>query len=169
MRFIALLGLATAALAAPASAACFDQCLSGKIETSSDDLEIRDAARSCRDVCDAEALAELKKNGLSEGLASCRAKKLSLEDFRKVRAASPSYRIQANVFLWDVTNPFPDRLLTRVEVSTQNLDLQEVGFTGTGLVPPSSTATFVIPSFYEGYPAVRFSAKVSGIWACEVK
>ncbi|GLK66679.1 hypothetical protein [Hansschlegelia plantiphila] len=168
MRMVLAVALALAASGANAQS-CFRECLGGKIDSGSDDAATRDAARECRETCDGETRAALDKEGLSARLEGCRAEPLSLADFRKVRSASPSYYVQANVFVWDAKNPFPDRVLTKIEVTAQNLDLNEMGFTGTGLVPPSGVGTFVIPGFFDGYPAVRFAAKVQTIWACSIK
>lgn len=167
-----ILPLALAGLLATAGAAqsrCFDECFGSKMKMDSDDIAVKDFARECRTTCDAEAQTELEKLGLADKVKSCKAERLTLEQFREVRGASPSYRVQSNIFLWDVKNPFPDKVLTRIEVSTQTMELQDLSFTGTTIVPPSSVATVVIPSFYEGYPAVRFTAKVQAIWACDVK
>jgi hypothetical protein len=169
MRMILAALIAATAAGGPAEARCFDDCFASKMQTNSDDIAAKDFALQCRATCDAEAEAELQSKGLAAQVKACKAERLSLGQFRAVRAASPSYRVQSNIFLWDVVNPYPDKVITRIEVSTQTMELNELAFTGTGLVPPSSAGTFVIPSFYEGYPAVRFSAKVSAIWACEVK
>ncbi|GBD47485.1 hypothetical protein [Methylopila sp. Yamaguchi] len=170
MRTASLVAAALLCLvAAPARSACFDACFGSKVAADSDDIAVKDAATACRQSCDAEAQTALDRQGFGAQLKSCRAHPISLEEFRKVRGASPSYRVQSNIFLWDVKNPFPDKVLTKIEVSTQTMELNDLAFVGTGLVPPSSTATFVIPAFYEGYPAVRFSAKVSAIWACDLK
>jgi hypothetical protein len=156
-------------LVVPAAAACFDQCFGTRITLQSDDIDVKDAARDCRETCDGEVAADMTRRGVYDQVKGCRAQPLSLEDFRKVRGASPSYRVQSNVFLWDVRNPFPDRVVTKIEVLTQNMELQDTSYVGTGLAAPDSTATFVIPGFYEGYPAVRFTAKVTRMWACPIK
>ncbi|MFD1704078.1 hypothetical protein ACFSCV_13825 [Methylopila henanensis] len=166
----AFMAAALATAAPEARAGCFNDCFGSKMQGDTDDIAAKDFARECRATCDAQSADRMASAGVDPArLQTCKAERLSLEQFRDVRAASPSYRVQSNIFLWDVVNPYPDKALTRIEVSTQTLELQELTLTGTGLAPPSSTATFVIPEFYEGYPAVRFTAKIRAIWACEVK
>jgi hypothetical protein len=165
--------LAAALLALSAGAAdaqtCFRDCLSGKLESSSDDIAIRDASKECRATCDAQTRQAMDASGVGSKLDGCKATPLTLEEFRKVRSASPSYTVQAGTFTWDAKNPFPDRALTRIEVTAQNMDLNDMAFTATGLVPPSGEGAFVIPGFFDGYPAVRFAAKIKTIWACDLK
>ncbi|MFC7051622.1 hypothetical protein ACFQI3_02850 [Hansschlegelia quercus] len=169
MRFV--LAAAFFALSAGAADAqsCFRECLSGKLESSSDDIAIRDAAKECRGTCDARTREAMDAKGVGSKLDGCKATPLTLEEFRKVRSASPSYTVEAGTFTWEAKNPFPDRALTRIEVTAQNMDLNDMAFTATGLVPPSGEATFVIPGFFDGYPAVRFAAKIKTIWACDLK
>ncbi|MFL1875155.1 hypothetical protein ACIKT0_08060 [Hansschlegelia beijingensis] len=152
-----------------AAQSCLRDCVNGRISATASDVEIKDAALACRQTCEDGARAALERDGLLEKSANCSAEPLSIEDLRKVRAASPSFYVQSNVFIWDARNPFANRVLTKIEVSTQNLDLNDVGFTGAGLVPPSGEGAFVIPGFYDGYPAVRFAARVQKIWACRIR
>lgn len=154
---------------AGAHAVCFDECFGSKMKMDSDDIAAKDFARECRTVCDARSQAKLEELGLADKVKACKAERLPLEQFREVRGASPSYRVQSNIFLWDLKNPFLDKVLTRIDVGTQTMELNDLAFTGTTLVPPSSVATVVIPGFYEGYPAVRFTARVQAIWACDVR
>lgn len=170
MRIIFASLAALAAFAAtPAHATCFRECLGGRIETQSDDQQIRDAAKTCRETCEAKARDALQRDGKLAAVTDCKAEPLSKDDLKKLRAETPSYYVQSNTFIWDITNPFPDRALTRVEVTAQNMDLNQIAFTGAGLVPPSGEGVFVIPAFFDGYPAVRFAAKVEKVWACPVK
>lgn len=169
MKLLPLVVAGLLASAGAGQAACFDQCFGSKMQTNSDDIAAKDFARDCRATCEAEAQRQIEALGIADKVKGCKAEPLSLAQFREVRGASPSYRVQSNIFLWDVKNPYPDKVITRIDVSTQTMELQELAFTGTGLVPPNATATFVVPSFYEGYPAVRFTAKVSKMWACDVK
>lgn len=166
MRF-PLAAVLSLGLVAPAGATCFRDCLGGRIQTSSDDQQIRDAAKECRQSCEAQVRAGLERDG--ELIADCKAEPLSKEDLKKLRAETASYYVQSNTFIWDMKNPFSDRVLTKVEVTAQNMDLNQIGFTGTGLVPPSGEGVFVIPAFFDGYPAIRFAAKVEKVWACPVK
>lgn len=169
MRLI-LAAAATIVLTSGAGATCFRDCLGEKITSAqASDDDIRGAAKACRQVCEAGAREGLEKDGKLAQVTDCKAEPLSLTDLRKLRAETPSYYVQSNTFIWDIKNPFPDRALTKVEVTAQNMDLNQIGFTGTGLVPPSGEGVFVIPAFFDGYPAVRFAAKVEKVWACPVK
>jgi hypothetical protein len=168
MRLEIALSLA-ALLAAPASATCFRECLGGKIQTQSDDQQIRDVAKECRQTCESAVRDKLQSEGKLAAVTDCKAEPLSKEDLKKLRAETPSYYVQSNTFIWDFKNPFADRALTRVEVTAQNMDLNPIEFTGAGLVPPAGEGVFVIPAFFDGYPAVRFAAKVEKVWACPVK
>jgi len=164
------LALCLAALsAAPASATCFRECLGGKIETQSDDQKIRDVAKECRQTCEAQARETMERAGTLATLADCKAEPLTKDELKKLRAETPSYYVQSNTFIWDIKNPFADRALTKVEVTAQNMDLNPIAFTGAGLVPPAGEGVFVIPAFFDGYPAVRFAAKVEKVWACPIK
>lgn len=169
MRLIIAAVLLVLAVGQAEAQTCFRDCLAGKITSSSDDLAIKDASRECRESCENAVRTKLETDGFGDKLKDCKAEPLSVEDFRKVRAASPSYYVQANVFVWEAKNPFPDRVLTKIDVSAQNLDLNEFEFTGTGLIPPSGSGAFVIPSFFDGYPAVRFAGKIRTVWACTIK
>lgn len=168
MRLALILGL-TASSAAPASATCFRECLGSKIQTQSDDQQIRDVAKECRETCEAKVREGLERDGKLAAVTGCKAEPLAKDELKKLRAETPSYYVQSNTFIWDFKNPFPDRVLTKVEVTAQNMDLNQIAFTGTGLVPPSGEGVFVIPAFFDGYPAVRFAAKVEKVWACPVK
>ncbi|HVI28353.1 hypothetical protein [Hansschlegelia sp.] len=165
-----ILVLALAAFPGVAAAqSCLRDCVNAQIAATASDIEIKDAALACRQTCEDKARGVLERDGLLDKAANCKAELLTTDELRKVRAASPSFYMQSNVFIWDAKNPFPDRVLTKIDVSAQNLDLNDVGFTGTGLVPPSGEGAFVIPGFYDGYPAVRFAAKVQKIWACKIR
>jgi hypothetical protein len=169
MRAILALALAFGATSG-ATATCFRDCLGEKITSAqASDDDIRKAARECRESCEAGVRAGLERDGKLAQVEGCKAEPLPLADLRKLRAETPSYYVQSNIFIWDFKNPFPDRALTKVEVTAQNMDLNPVGFTGTGLAPPGGEGVFVIPSFFDGYPAVRFAAKVENVWACPVK
>lgn len=168
MRFILAAALAVLGVTG-ANATCFRDCLGSKIQTSSDDQQIRDVAKECRMSCEAATRESLERDGKLSQITDCKAEPLSKDDLKKLRAETPSYYVQSNTFVWDFKNPFPDRALTRVEVTAQNMDLNQIAFTGAGLVPPAGEGVFVIPAFFDGYPAVRFAAKVEKVWACPVK
>ena len=168
MRLILAALLATTAVQS-AGATCFRECLSSRITSSSDDDAIRKAAKQCNESCEGKAREAMRADGTLAAIESCKAEPLSKEDLKKLRAETPSYYVQSNTFIWDFKNPFPDRVLTRVEVTAQNMDLNQIEFTGAGLAPPAAEGVFVIPAFFDGYPAVRFAAKVEKVWACPVK
>lgn len=169
MRFAIVASALLIAGGAANAQTCFRDCLSGKLESSSDDIAIRDASKECRATCDAKTREAMDVQGLGAKLDGCKATALTLEEFRQVRSASPSYTVQAGTFTWDAKNPFADRALTRIEVTAQNMDLNDTAYTATGLIAPSAQGTFVIPGFFDGYPAVRFAAKIKTIWACAVR
>lgn len=151
-----------------AEATCFRDCLGARIQSSSDDDEIRKAAKQCHESCEAKVREAMQRDGTLASLTGCKAEPLSRDDLKKLRAETPSYYVQSNTFIWDFKNPFPDKALTKVEVTAQNMDLNQIGFTGAGLVPPAGEGVFVIPAFFDGYPAVRFAAKVEKVWACTI-
>lgn len=172
MRVILAVTLAAplALVGAPeARATCFRDCLGGRIQSSSDDQHIRDAAKECRQTCEAAARDTLAKDGKLAQIDGCRPELLSKDELKRLRSETPSYYVQSNAFIWDFKNPFPDRAIMKIEVTAQNLDLNQIEFTGTGLVPPSGEGVFVIPAYFDGYPAVRFAAKVEKVWACPIR
>jgi hypothetical protein len=167
---LALLALALSLSAGAAEATCFRECLGSKVTSpQATDDEIRVAAKECRLSCEAKVRASLEAEGKLAQVEDCKAEPMPTEDLRKLRAETPSYYVQSNTFIWDIKNPFQDRALTKVEVTAQNMDLNQIEFTGTGLVPPGGEGVFVIPAFFDGYPAVRFAAKVEKVWACPIK
>lgn len=160
-------GSAAAAAATPART-CFESCMAPYAPKSDDYFPFANHVKACRDRCDGEAIADLKATGSYAAYAACKPEKLDLEDFRALRAANPSWQAQFNVFLWDVRNIFPDRLLTGIEVRTQDMNLVDVDLAAEGLIPPGGAGTFVIPDFFDGYPAVRYATKVTSVSACRV-
>ncbi|PZQ15801.1 MAG: hypothetical protein DI565_08140 [Ancylobacter novellus] len=168
MRAASLALIMTLIVPATASATCFRDCLGSKIASESSDQQITDAAKQCRESCETQARDGLAQAGKLDQVTTCKAEPLSKDELKKLRAATPSHYVQSNIFIWDFRNPFPDKALFKIEVGAQNMDLNEMSFTGTGLVPPSGEGAFVIPGFFDGYPAVRFAAKVVKVWACPV-
>jgi hypothetical protein len=160
-------GMAPAA-AAPAGG-CFATCMAAHPPKTDDYFNFADDVKACRDRCDADALGRLKSSGLYETYAACTPVPLSKQDFRDLRAANPSWQSQFNVFLWDVRNIFKDKVLTGIEVKTQDMNLIDVNLTADGVIAPGEAGTFVIPDFFDGYPAVRYATKVVGVTACTVE
>lgn len=153
---------------APARADCFSACIAADPVVSQDHFKMADGVRACRDMCTSEALDGLRKVGLYEAYAACKPRALTRDEFRAVRAASASWRQQLNIFTWEVRNIFPDKLLTGIEVATQDLNLSTVSVSAASVIPPNSTGTFVVPDFFDGYPAVRYATKVATIIACDL-
>lgn len=164
---LALIGLA--GLAPPALAAgpgCFASCMAERPPKTDDYYAFADTVKLCRDRCDALALEGLKTTGLYEAYAACTPAPLSKEDFRDLRANNPSWQSQFNTFTWDITNPFKDKILVEIEVQTQDMNLSTVSLTSAGVIAPGQSGTFVVPDFFDGYPAVRYATKVRGAKAC---
>lgn len=169
MRIFLAAGLFAAACGAAEAQSCFRDCLNGRIDQNSDDVAVKDAARECGEACEAKTREALEKAGLWGKVEGCRGEPLSLEDFRKVRAASPSFYVQSNVFVWEARNPFDDRVITRVDVSGQNLQLSDMAFTAAGLAPPGGVGTFIVPGYYDGYPGARLAGKIQTVYACPIR
>lgn len=162
---------ATAVPAASAASAggCFATCMAAHPPKTDDYFNFADDVKGCRDRCDADALGRLKSSGLYEAYAACKPVPLSKQEFRDLRAANASWQSQFNVFLWDVRNIFKDKVLTGIEVKTQDMNLIDVTLTADGVIAPGEAGTFVIPDFFDGYPAVRYATKVVGVTACAVE
>ncbi|WP_395664753.1 hypothetical protein [Methylocella sp.] len=163
--FAAVCGFAPA----PAGALdlCFKSCLTPRMSAPDmDDRAIREALSACRSQCEDEAKQRLAALGEDESLRACAAAPLSEAEFRRVRSASPSVVGVAGAFLWEVDNVLPDKIIRRVEISTQNMELQEVVMGAGGYAAPGERATFMIGHVADGYPAVRLSSRVRAIYAC---
>ena len=154
-----------ALLAAPAGAqTCFRACLASRIAAPDiSDQQIRSQMKTCRSLCEAEATAA---PGLAEKLDACEPEAVSDADMKRVRAASPGILAYADAFTWDVHNVLESRAIRRVEIATQNLELQEVVLAGSGTVLPGATQTVLVSAFSGGYPSVAASARVRAIYAC---
>ncbi|QJP12432.1 hypothetical protein G3545_01365 [Starkeya sp. ORNL1] len=148
---------------------CFRACLSERITSSDDDVVMRDAMRACRDQCTREETAALKAEGLYDDYATCKPQPLTEDEFRRVRSANPSFTVQINVLVWELSNPLPDKVIRAVEVSTQSMSLSDAAFTTRTVIPPRHTATIVVMDFFDGYPGARFANKLTRIEACPVK
>ncbi|BBE71428.1 hypothetical protein [Oharaeibacter diazotrophicus] len=157
------------AWAAAPVAACFSSCMKPYAPTSDDYFPFADHVKACRDRCDAATLDAMRADGSYAAYASCERAPLDKADFRALRAANASWQSQFNVFLWDVRNVFPDRVLTGITVRTQDMNLIDVDLEAVGVIPPGATGTFVIPDFFDGYPAVRYATKVTSVTACRIK
>jgi hypothetical protein len=149
-----------------AQADCVAACMRDAPLASQDHFVRADAVRRCRDGCEREMRGKIASSGLDERLRSCERRDLTLPEFRQLRGANPSWQQQFNIFTWQVTNRFEDLVLTGLEVTTQDLNLSTVTLSAAALIPPGETGTFVIPDFFDGYPAVRYATKVERVTAC---
>jgi hypothetical protein len=168
-----LIGLAQAQILAlgeaQAAETCFHTCVKSKlIATDIDDQQIRDFMAGCKETCDEELKARLEKEGLEAKLAACIPERVPDEDMKKVRSASPSVVAFANAFTWDVNNVLPGLFIRRVEVSTQNLSLEDVILTAAGTVAPGESETFLMNNISDGYPSLRVTTRVKAIYACHL-
>ena len=154
-----------AALAVPAQAqTCFRACLAPKLAAYDiADQQIRSAMKTCRAACETAVLA---RPGLEAKLAACATEPLSDADFKRVRGASASVLAFADSFTWDVTNVLENRVIRRVDLTTQNLALQDVDLSGTGTVLPGETQTVLVSAFSGGYPGAGVATRIKAIYAC---
>ena len=142
---------------------CFRACLAPRIAASGiADQQIRAQMKTCRNLCEAETLSP----ELAAKLDACEPEPVSDADMKRVRAASPGIAAYADAFTWDVRNVLEGRVIRRVEIATQNLELQEVVLAGAGTVLPGATATVLVSAFSGGYPSVAASARIRAIYAC---
>jgi hypothetical protein len=149
---------------------CFHICLKAKlISPDIDDQAIRDDMQVCKSQCDEEEKAQLETDGIAAKAAACVLEKLPDEDMRKVRSASPSVVAYANAFTWDVNNVLPDKLIRRVEITTQNLSLEDITMSGGGAVEPGKSGTFLIRYIADGYPSMRVTTRIKAIYACSLE
>ncbi len=169
MALAALLGLAFAPGQAGAAETCFHACVKGKlIAPDIDDQTIRDNMQFCKKSCDEEELVQLEASGTAEKITACTAEKLDDSDFKKVRSASPSVVAYANSFTWDVQNVLPDKIIKRVEITTQNLSLEDVTISAGAIVEPGKSATFLSRYVADGYPSMRVTTRIKAIYACDL-
>jgi hypothetical protein len=149
---------------------CFHLCLKGKlISPDITDQAIRDEMQACKNRCDDEAKAQLESDGIAAKVAACVPEKLPDEEMKKVRSASPSVVAYANAFTWDVNNVLPDKIIRQVEITTQNLSLEDITMSAGGMVEPGQSATFLIRYIADGYPSMRVTTRVKAIYACALE
>ena len=148
---------------------CFHACLTPKLTSSAiDDAGIRDVMKLCRNVCEAEIEARLKKTGAGKALEACDPQPVADAEMKLVRGASSSFQLVASNFFWDVKNVLPGKTIRRVEMIMQNLDLQDVVMSSRGTVLPGDSATILFSSANDGYPAAAVTARVAAIYVCPV-
>jgi len=149
---------------------CFNACFRPQlVGTDIQDSHIRSIMRRCHDMCADDAERRLSLSGRSEKLLNCEPAPLSQDEFRRVRAASPSFVAFANTFTWDVHNVLTDKVIKRVEAITQNLELADVVLGGGVTIAPGETETVFIPAFFDGYPQMRVSTRIKAIYACPLE
>jgi hypothetical protein len=157
---------------APAQAieTCFHMCLKAKLVSPNiDDQAIRDEMQACKARCDQEQKALLESDGIAEKVAACVPEKLPDAEMKKVRSASPSIVAFANAFTWDVNNVLPDKIIRQVEITTQNLSLEDITMSAGGTVEPGQSGTFLIRYIADGYPSMRVTTRVKAIYACALE
>jgi hypothetical protein len=165
---MALIWLVIASALSPTHAdTCFRACFKPKnVGADIEDTQIRAVMRACRDSCEADADRRLSLSGRSEKLLNCFPEPISDEEFKQVRAASPSFLVFANAFTWDLHNVLPGKVVKRVEAITQNLALEDIVLGGGVSIAPGETETVFIPAFFDGYPQMRVSTRIKAIYAC---
>ncbi len=156
--------------AAQAVETCFHTCLKAKLVSPTiDDQTIRDNMQACKNRCDDEEKAQLESDGIAAKVAACVPEKLPDADMKKVRSASPSVVAYANAFTWDVNNVLPDKIIRQVEITTQNLSLEDITMSAGGTVEPGKSGTFLIKYIADGYPSMRVTTRVKAIYACALE
>jgi len=163
----ALCGLEALPSPAAARETCFHSCLKTKLVSPTiDDQTIRDNMHLCKSNCDQQQKAQLESEGTAAKLAACVPEKLGDQEFKKVRSASPSVVAFANAFTWDVENVLTDKVIRRVEITTQNLTLEDITMSAGGIVEPGQNATFLMRYVADGYPSMRVTTRIKAIYAC---
>lgn len=147
---------------------CFHACVENRnLPSTVSDQAMREAMKSCHNSCESQARSHLVSEGFGPLLKACIPKPISAEELKKVRSASPAVMAFSNALTWDVKNTLPDKIIRRVELSTQNMSLEDVVVTSAGYLGPGQTSTFYIGSVAQGYPAVQLTTRIAAIYACE--
>lgn len=164
--------LCLALVALPISAAraetCFHACFSGKkLPTDVTDQQMREAMQNCRDACEKAERQKLIGEGLGPLLKSCIPEQISDAELKKIRSASSSVVAFANAFTWDVNNVLTDKIIRRVELTTQTMSLADIDLSSAGYVEPGQIGTFYMGSIADGYPAARVTTRIKAVYACK--
>lgn len=147
---------------------CFHSCLKTKLVSPTiDDQTIRDNMQMCKTNCDQKQKAQLESEGTAAKVAACVPEILDEKDLKRVRSASPSVVAYANTFTWDVENVLPDKVIRRVEITTQNLSLEDITMSAGGIVEPGQKETFLMKNVADGYPSMRVTTRIKAIYACD--
>ena len=160
MRLV-LLALLTLALAVPAQAqTCFKTCLVPRLTAASiGDDQIRAQMKQCRDQCEAAT-------ALPAAAITCEPQQLPDAAMKQIRSASSSPVLVAGALTWDVSNPFKGQIIRRVELTVQNMELQDISVSAPGTVLPGQTATILVILPSDGYPATALATRIGAIYAC---
>jgi hypothetical protein len=156
--------------APPAQAqSCFHACFSAKkLPSDVTDQTLRETMQLCYQSCQKAARDDLLSKGFGPLLAKCVPQAVSEAELKKVRSASPSVVAFANAFTWDVNNVLQDKIIRRVELTTQTMSLTDIVVSSNGYVKPGDTGTFYIGNVADGYPAVRVTTRIQAIYTCPV-
>ncbi|HSI39292.1 MAG TPA: hypothetical protein VLA00_01955 [Xanthobacteraceae bacterium] len=147
---------------------CWADCMAAGLGPVDSDRPIRELARACRTACDERARDIASRLGVAGKLSACRPQPLTPDEFRQLRAANPSFRLQTGVFSWEITNVFSAKALVRVEFANHDAGSAEQVFTSGGLILPGTTGTFVIPAVTDSYPFGHFTGRVVEVAACDL-
>ena len=146
---------------------CFHACFSGKkLPTDVTDQTMRETMQTCRDACAKAERQRLIDQGLGALLRSCIPEQISEAELRKIRSASSSVVAFANAFTWDVNNVLPNKIIRRVELTTQTMSLADIDLSASGYVEPGQVGTFYMGSIADGYPAARVTTRIKAVYAC---
>jgi hypothetical protein len=146
---------------------CFHACFSGrKLPTDVTDQTMRETMQTCRDACEKAERQRLIDEGLGALLKSCIPEQISDAELKQIRSASSSVVAFANAFTWDVNNVLPDKIIRRVELTTQTMSLADIDLTSSGYVAPGHIGTFYMGSIADGYPAARVTTRIKAVYAC---
>ncbi len=164
---LACLGWTVAPAAAAQPQGCFATCMAPFAPKSDDYFPFANHVKECRDRCDAAALDALKSSGAYDAYAACKPAPLSKQEFRDSgRPIRPGRRSSTS----SVGRPqhLPEPHPHGITVKTQDMNLIDVELTADGVIAPDKAGTFVIPDFFDGYPAVRYATKVTSVTACTI-
>ena len=62
-----------------------------------------------------------------------------------------------------------EQLIRQVEITTQNLSLEDITMSAGGIVEPGQSGTFLIRYIADGYPSMRVTTRVKAIYACALE
>lgn len=148
---------------------CFHACFSArKLPSDVTDQTLRETMHNCYESCQKAARADLISKGFGPELAACVPQPVSEDELKKVRSASSSVVAFANAFTWDVNNVLRDKIIRRVELTTQTMSLTDIVISSNGYVKPGDSGTFYMGYVADGYPAVRVTTRIQAIYTCPV-